>query len=166
MAGQADKLKIEDLRVSRGILDKLFGLTEDQIRAQVAPEEVEETLARLATPEEENWMRIFKSTAPELERLQRRMSVCLDAEVIELTDEKVVYEFSGRKYEIKAPTNSFRVSAALEKSRHDAFAEMINQKCFSVDGQAVTLASIKLAPDEVNLAVRIAGKFFFLIYRE
>lgn len=143
---------------------KYFGLDENKIRSELKGKELEEALSLLPTDDENQWMKIFRSTAPELARMQRKMSVCLDAEIKEYSDSYVVYTYSGTEYEIKSPTNSFNILRALETSTSSAFEELSKQGCLKKSGVDV---DIKTEPvDSLSLLLKIADKFFFRIYLE
>jgi len=151
--------------VSReSISKKLFNITEEQVRAELSGEELESTLALLPTENERDWMRIFRSTAPEVARLQRKMSVCVDAEVIEYDDNHVKYNYSDEEFEIKSPTNSFNILRELENGIPLALRELSNQGCIKKAGIDVILE--KEPVDSLSLIMKIANKFFFRTYLE
>lgn len=149
--------------VSReSITKKNFDVTEKQLRENLEGKELEEALELLPTPEEREWMKIFQSNAPELARMRRKMSVCLDAEIKILEENHILYEYCKTEYEIKAPINSFKILKALESSKSDAFEEMAKQGCLKKDGKDIDL---KIEPvDSLKLMFIIADKFFFQIY--
>lgn len=149
------------IKVSRSeIKKKLFKTTEAELRDQLEGEELEEGLKLLPTPEEKEWMRIFTSNAPELARIQRKMSVCLDAEIDELEESKVSFVYDSIKYEIFGPVNSFKILQALENSKSSALLEMAKQGCIKKSG--VILYSLEKEPiDSLNLINKITDKFFF-----
>ena len=141
---------------------KLFKITEEEIRAKLSGDELTEALSLLPTDEEKQWMKIFQSTAPELARTQRKMGVCLDAEVTVLEDDMVKYKYADAEYEIKSPVNSFSILRAIEKDKSSAFEELSKQGCLKKEGKDVDL---KTEPfDALNLMFKIADKFFFQIY--
>jgi len=149
--------------VSReSISKKLFNITEEKIRTELSGDELAEALLLLPNEEEKQWMKIFRSTAPELARIQRKMSVCLDAEVTVLEDNIVKYKYADTEYEILSPVNSFKILRAIEKDKSSAFEELSKQGCLKKEGKEVDL---KTEPfDALNLMFKIADKFFFQIY--
>ena len=146
--------------VSReSISKKLFNITEEKIRTELSGDELAEALLLLPNEEEKQWMKIFRSTAPELARIQRKMSVCLDAEVTVLEDNIVKYKYADTEYEILSPVNSFKILRAIEKDKSSAFEELSKQGCLKKEGKEVDL---KTEPfDALNLMFKIADKFFF-----
>ncbi len=155
------------IRVSRAsFLSKTFDVNEDELIAKLTGEELEAAIAELPTEEEKEFMKIFRSSAPELERMKRKMSVCLDAEVLELEEDRVVYEYAGKKFEILSPKNVFKISQMLDRGISEAFSEMCVQGCVSVDGNPLTDVKNKcpIGVDEFQLLVLITRKFFFQIY--
>ena len=65
----------------QSILTKHFGIDMKAFE-KLSEKEKEEAKKVIPTSEEEKFMEIFKSDIPQLARLQRKMSVCLDVEVI------------------------------------------------------------------------------------
>jgi len=154
------------IKVSRSAINtKLFNVTEAELRAKLKGDELTSALALLPTDEEREFMRIFTSTAPELARVQRKMSVCIEAEVRVLESHRVAYEYAGRVFDILAPLNSFRISEALEKGKHAAVSEMIKQGRITDEARTLTHEDAKgLDVDEVNLLIKITDRFFFQIF--
>lgn len=153
----------ELIKVSKAsITTKLFEIAPEKL-ASLSKEELDKVTPLLPTEEEKAFMEIYQSNAPQLVRLQRKMSVCLDVEVLELSDDKVSYEYGEKTFSIEEPKNAFRICSALEKSRLEAFSEMALQGCFFVGGTQVTnLKDTKeVATDEIMTALKVADKFFF-----
>jgi len=149
------------IKVSRSEINrKLFKVSEAEIRAQLQGEELEEALKLLPSEDEKEWMKIFTSTAPELARIQRKMSVCLDAEIDELEENRISFSYGENKYEILAPVNSFKILKALENSKSDALLEMSKQGCIKKSGTPI-YALDKEPIDSLNLIQKITDKFFF-----
>jgi len=148
------------IKVKRSITQKLFKTSEAEIREKLSGEELEEGLKLLPTDEEREWMKIFTSNAPELARLQRKMSVCLDADIDELEENKISFTYGNDKYEISGPFNSFRVLKSLEDSKSDALLEMAKQGCIKKLGTAIYTLD-KEPMDVLNLILKITNKFFF-----
>ncbi len=159
------------IKVSKAsINEKLFGpeYTREKLEATLQGEDLEKALALLPTEEEQEFMNVFKSNIAGLARLQRKMSVCLDVEVLELEEERIKYEYADKVYEIREPKNAFRICTELEKSSLDGFVEVCRQKCFSeigADGVPRIIDDIKkdgaIKLDALNLAVKVCDKFFF-----
>jgi len=143
---------------------KIFSpeFTEEKIRAELTGDELDATLLLLPDDNEKEWMKIFRSTAPELVRLQRKISVCLDAEIQSYDDNNIVYKYADSEYEIKAPVNSFNILRAIEKDKSSAFEELSKQGCLKKSGKDVDIKSEPF--DSLNLMFKIADKFFFQIY--
>lgn len=148
------------IKVSRSITQKLFNITEAELREKLSGDELEEGLKLLPTDEEKQWMKIFNSNAPELARIQRKMSVCLDADIDELEENKISFTYGNDKYEISGPSNSFNILKALENSKSDALSEMAKQGCIKENG-TVMFSLNKMSIDALNLIQKITDKFFF-----
>lgn len=159
------------IKVSKAsINEKLFGeeFTKERLEAELQGEELEKALALLPTEEEQLFMDVFKSNIAGLARLQRKMSVCLDVEVIDLEEDRIRYEYSDKLYEIREPKNAFRICTELEKSSLDGFVEVCRQRCFSEfdkDGNERVIDDVRkdgaIKLDALNLAVKVCDKFFF-----
>ena len=151
------------IRVSRSsYLNKLFKVTEQQLREKLSGDELAKALKQLPTDDEKEFTRIFESNAPELLRLQRKMSVCLDAEVSKLENDLVEYAFNNKTVSVSTPKNSWFLSRKLADSKHDALYELNEQGCILVDGKKIDLTTFEV--DEINLLLKIVDKFFFMIY--
>lgn len=148
------------IKVPRSITQKLFKITEAELREKLTGEELEEGLKLLPTEDEKDWMRIFNSNAPELARVQRKMSVCLDADIDEIEENKISFTYGNDKYEISGPFNSFKVLKTLEDSKSDALLEMAKQGCIKKSGVAIYILD-KEPIDALNLILKITDKFFF-----
>jgi len=154
------------IRVSKAAInEKHFGpdFTREVLEAKLTGEDLEKALALLPTEEEQDFMTIFKSVVAGLARLQRKMSVCLDVEVLELEDDRVKYDYAGNIYEIREPKNAFKICTELDKSSLDAFVEVCRQECFFENG--VLIKDVKkdgaIKIDALVLAIRVCDKFFF-----
>ena len=154
----------ELIKVSRSSFFRArFEVTEDELRSKLKGDELKEALKTLPTEEELEFYKIFKSQAPELERIKRKMSVCLDAEVLELRDDYIEYLYASKRVGVKSPSNAFAVSQALEVSKHEAVDLMMKQVCIRINN--VPLMSFDgLGVDEIRLLVLIVNKFFFQPY--
>jgi len=149
-------------RVSRSILGKIFDVSEKELREKLTGEDLEESIKLLPSDNERQFMKIIKSTAPELARIQRKLSVCLIAEVSILEEGKIEYSYNGKIFLVTEPHNSFIVSKKYQITSHDAVQEMNIQDCIKVGDQKIDLT--KLPVDELNLLVRVIDRFFFQTY--
>jgi hypothetical protein len=159
-------MKIFDtlIKVSKSsINEKVFNIKKEDLEKELTGEDLNKALALLPTEEEQDFMDIFKSNIAGLERLQRKMSVCLDVEVLELEDDYIKYEYAKNIYEIREPKNAFKICTELEKGALSGFIEVCRQKCFSENEKIIDDVkkdgAIKI--DALNLAVKICDKFFF-----
>ena len=151
------------IKVSRNsFFNKLFDVTEKELREKLKGDELDAALKQLPDETELEFMKIWRSAAPELARLQRKMSVCFDAEIQELEEDKISYLYNNKLFSVTSPSNSFSVSKKLDLSRHDALIEMNNQSCINVNTKVPDLARLEI--DELNLLILIVSKFFFQIY--
>lgn len=148
----------------KSLLEKRFDITEEEARAKLKGDELQAVLDLLPTEAEREWMKVFTHRAPEKEREQRKMSVCLEMEVSEMRDDFVAGEFCGTKIEISCPKNPFKVSRELEKSKHDAFTELCRQQCVVIDGAPLNPDRTTHGVDVLNLCVKVADRFFFQTY--
>ena len=81
------------LRVSKAsFFNARFETSEKELRANLKGDELKQAIKELPTEEEQQFYKIFKSQAPELERIKRKLSVCLEAEVTKLEDDLVEYQ--------------------------------------------------------------------------
>lgn len=159
----ADKVPL--LKISKAALNKkVFGRTEALIRERFSGEELEKELETLPTEDELNWMRIWQSDAPGLERVKRKMQICAFVEVDELKDDFFSYTYGGDKFEVSAPFNSLKCSEAMEESIHAAVIEMARQSCIKVNGMVIDLKRANLPVDSIQLLARTINQFFFQIY--
>lgn len=115
------------------------------------------------TEDEKLFMEVYKSTAPQLARLQRKMSVCLEVEVTEYDFDKVVFKYGKSDYMLLAPKNAYRICLAIDKGAIEALVEMAKQGCLIIDGNIVSdiLKDGALQVDEMQILKSVADKFFF-----
>lgn len=152
-------------KISRqSLLEKNFDLSETEVRERFTGDELDVQLKLIPTPDEAEWMKIFTHNAPELARVQRRMLVCFEFEVEEIRDDYLSGTYCAQKLEFFAPKNSFKISRALENSKHDAFAELCAQNCVKIDGLILTPQKTNAGVDTLSLSVKIADRFFFQSY--
>jgi hypothetical protein len=165
-------LKVFDklIKVSKASFnEKYFNIKKEDLEKELiekglAGEELEKELSRLLpTEEEQDFSEVFNSNIAGLARLQRKMRVCLIAEVIDLEEDRVKYTYAGNTYEIREPKNAFRICTELEKSSLNAFVEVCKQKCFSENDKIVE--DVKkdgaIPIDALRLAQTVCDQFFF-----
>lgn len=117
----------------------------------------------IPTEDEKNFMTVFNSTSPQLARLQRKMSVCLEVEVLEFAFDFVIFTFAKNKYRVIAPKNAYRICQALENGNLEGLQEMGKQGCIWVNENPVNdiKADNVLQIDEIQILKSVVEKFFF-----
>lgn len=149
------------IRVSKeGIREKLF----DVDVSKLSKKELKKVQPFLPTEEEADFMTVYRSHMPELARLQRKMSVCLEVEVTELEEDKISFKFGWNTYTLTDPADSFLMCQALEKGILQAVDAMARAGCILKNGEAVTDLKTGFKVDELALIKRVADKFFFQIF--
>lgn len=151
------------------VYDKLIRVSKKQIReklfdvdvGKLSKKELKKVAPFLPTPEEVEFMEVFRSHMPELARLQRKMAVCLDVEVTELEEDRITFLFGRDSYTLTDPANSFLMCQALEKGVLQAVEAMALQKCILKNGEPVQDLRTGLKMDEVTVVKNVADKFFF-----
>lgn len=147
--------------------DKLIRVSRASINSKLFDSKGPIPKEKQPTEDERSFVEIMQSEMPQLERLKRKMSVCLDAEVSELDDGYVSYSYVNNKYTLREPTNAFKICAALDKGTLDAVSEMAEQGCILRNGEKIGgLRDGSVKTDELRLIERIATKFFFQTYLE
>jgi len=151
------------IKVSKAsFLNKVFKIDESKI-AELSKEEREALEKLLPTEEEKLFAEVYRSNIPQLVRLQRKMSVCLDVEVLELEEDKISFQYGENTFTLISPTNAFRICSALEKGKLEGLSEMVLQGCVS-KGEKI-IHNLKeesgLAVDEMRTLLNVADKFFF-----
>lgn len=116
------------------------------------------------TEEEKNWYKILKSTAPELEKLRKRLSVCAIADVAEYDNSKVVISYDGINYSIGKPANGLRIARAREYSVMSALEELNAQRCITVNNAPIPKDFGGIDTEAIQLMATVAEKFFFTPY--
>lgn len=162
------------IKVSRNrIVNARFGVTSEQIediKKKLSGKDLEDVLSLIATPEEEEWYRIFNHDLKGLERYRRKISVCWLAEILELEDDRIVFEYSGDWFEILAPSNSYKVFAILDASdKKDyvgALKELSIQGRIKRNDKVINIEKDNLPIDELNILRDISTRFFFQSYLE
>lgn len=153
----------ELIKVSKeSILNKHFEI--DMVAYEKLSESEKESVKNLfPTDDEKNFMQVFKSTAPQLARLQRKMSVCLDVEVLDYDFNCITFTYSGNIYEIQSCKNAYKICQALEKSTLEAVYELGKQGCIRINEKLI--GDIKqdktIEVDELMLIQKVTDKFFF-----
>lgn len=154
-------MKVPDklIRVSRAsILEKLF----DVDPSKLSRKELKKVEKFLPTDEEREFMDIYRSNIPQLQRLQRKMSVCLAVEVTELEEDRISFLFGKDTFTLKDPENAFRMAQVLEKGTLEAVAELAAQKCLLKNGEPVeNVKTGSLKVDELGILQKVANRFFF-----
>ena len=153
----------ELLLVSKeSILSKIFDI--DQEKFEKLPDsEKEEAKKLFPTESEKNFMTVFRSTSPQLARLQRKMSVCLDVEVIEYDFNKITFTYAGNTYKLLSPKNAYRICQALETDSFTALKEMGKQGCIFINEKQIldVTQDNALEVDELRIIEKVVDKFFF-----
>lgn len=147
--------------VSKASIDEKRFLSETEL-AKLSKADLKKITPFLPSEEEKDFYEVYSSKMPQLARLQRKMSVCLDVEVTELEEEKLVFIYGPSTYTLIDPGNAFQICRALEKSSLDALAEMASQGCVLRDGEPLTnIKNGHVKIDELKLLEKVASKFFF-----
>lgn len=144
------------------ILSKLFQI--DMEAFNRLPEKEKEKIEKLFPTENENdFMEVYNSTAPQLARLKRKMSVCLDVEVLEYDFNYIVFTYAGNKYKLLAPKNAYKISQALDDGVLSALSEMAKQGCIFINENLVGSITndTSLQVDELEILKKVSDKFFF-----
>ncbi len=160
---------IQPLIISqKSLLKKVWGdeifKVEEKIKNAKTEEEREKLRELLPTEEEKNWMDVFRSDASELLRIQSKMAVCFDVEVLEMSLDEISFLYSGEKYKIKSPEKVLSVYKKLEISTIDAVEEFIAQKTVEKNGDIISSISELKFIDEMKTISNVIKKFFFLIF--
>lgn len=149
------------IRVSKASFEeKLF--IDDAKLAKLSKAELKKVQPFLPTEDEKDFYTVYTSKIPQLARLQRKMSVCLDVEVTELEEEKISFVYGPNTYTLTDPANAYQICQALEKGPLEAVAEMARQGGILRNGEPlenVKNGAVKV--DELKLIEKVATKFFF-----
>jgi sulfite reductase alpha subunit-like flavoprotein len=116
------------------------------------------------TEEEKNWLTLLKSTAPEAEKLRKKLSVCAIAEIIEYNKDRVTFSYGGINYTINKPNNSLRIARCREYSIMSALEELNNQRCITVGAVPIAKDFSDVDADVIQLMSQISENFFFTPY--
>lgn len=116
------------------------------------------------TEEERNWFKILKSTAPELEKTRKKISVCGYAEIIEYDNSKVTFSYDGVNYTINKPNNSLRIARCREHSIMAAVEELNLQRCITIGAVPIPKDFTGIDVEVIQVLSQIAENFFFTPY--
>lgn len=114
--------------------------------------------------EEKEWLNLMRSTAPELEKIRKKISVCALAEIIEYTPDSLTFEYDQIKYTINKPNNSLRIARARENSITAAVEELNFQRCIISSGVPIPKDFSGIDSDVIQLISSVAESFFFTPY--
>ena len=113
------------------------------------------------TEEERNWLNILKSTAPEHEKIRKKLSVCALADVVAYGPDSVTIEYDGKKITIEKPVNSLRIARSREYSIVGAVEELNNQRCIKSGGVPIAKDFSGIDVEVIRLIADVAENFFF-----
>lgn len=149
--------------VSKAAISEKRFFTPDQL-ASFTKSQLKELEPFLPSEDEKQWHAIYNSKSPQVMRLQRKMSVCLDVEVTELEETRITFLYGEHSYTLTEPENSFKLCQILDRTSSDldGLVEMFNQGCVLRNGEPIQIKALKI--DETRLLEKVAGKFFFQIY--
>lgn len=116
------------------------------------------------TEEERKWLDIMRATAPELEKVKKKLSVCAIAEIVDYDKSKVTFSYDGSNYTINKPNNSLRIARAREYSIMSALEELNAQRCIVTNGIPIPKDFSGIDVDVIQLMSQIAESFFFTPY--
>jgi hypothetical protein len=116
------------------------------------------------TVEEKEWLNLMRSTAPELEKTRKKISVCALAEIIEYSPDYVEFEYDQIKYKINKPNNSLRIARARENSITAAVEELNLQRCIISGGVPIPKDFSGVDSDVIQLISSVSESFFFTPY--
>jgi hypothetical protein len=116
------------------------------------------------TAEERQWFDLLKSTAPEMEKLRKKLAVCAVAEVVDYDPSKVTVSYDGVNYTINKPNNSLRIARAREHSIIAAFEELNAQRCVVIGAVPIAKDFSGIDAEVIKLLSDVAENFFFTPY--
>ena len=116
----------------------------------------------LPTTEELNWMKFYRSDSPELIRHIKKMSICFDVEVVEVTDKKLKFLYGEFIIEIKFPEKVYDIFVALDESDLLGFEAFVKSQNISVNEKIIS-EPVGLPLDLLVVLKKVIGKFFFMI---
>jgi hypothetical protein len=148
------EMKYEFPRVTRARLNEIDSKS-SQIGNGTTPD---------PTEEEKSWLDIIKSTDPERERLRKKLSVCVIADVVEYNPEAVTVMYDSVKYTIKKPVNGFNIAKARERSMMDALEELNAQRQIVVGAVPLPKDFSGVEAEVIQVLAKVAENFFFTPY--
>jgi hypothetical protein len=113
------------------------------------------------TEEEKKWLDIIKSTAPEHEKLRKKLSVCALADVVSYSSDEVTISYDDKQYTIKKPANSLRIARAHEYSIIAALEELNGQRCIVSNGVPIAKDFTGIDVEVIQILATVAENFFF-----
>jgi len=116
------------------------------------------------TEAERNWLNLLKSTAPESEKLRKKISVCRLAEIVEYNKDKVTFTYDSVNYTINKPNNSLRIARCREYSIMSALEELNSQRCITIGAVPISKDFSGVDAEVIQLLSQIAENFFFTPY--
>ena len=126
--------------------------------------EIGDGTTTVPTEEEKNWFLLLKSTAPEHEKLRKKLSVCAIADVVDYSPAAVTIQYDGVKYTRNKPNNSLRIARARENSIMAAFEELNSQRCIVVGAVPIAKDFSGVDAEVIQLLSSVAENFFFTPY--
>lgn len=116
------------------------------------------------TEEEKAWFKLMKSTAPEMEKIRKKISVCARAEIVEYTHDKVTFIYDKVNYTINKPNNSLRIARMREYSIMGALEELNLQRCITTNGIPIAKDFSGIDAEVIQILSSVAENFFFTPY--
>jgi len=118
-------------------------------------------VATTLTEEEKQWLDILKSSAPEREKLKKKLSVCALADVVAYSSDEVTIVYDDKQYTIKKPANSLRIARAREYSIVAALEELNGQRCITSNGVPIAKDFTGIDVEVIQILATVAENFFF-----
>lgn len=116
------------------------------------------------TEEEKRWFEIMKSTAPELEKVRKKLSVCAIAEIVEYDKNHIVFVYDSVNYTVNKPVNSLKIARAREYSIMSALEELNAQRCITSNNIPIPKDFSGIDAEVIQLMASISENFFFTPY--
>lgn len=155
MFGKNQNIESEFPRVSRERI--LYGIDSES-------SEIGDGTTSAPTEEEKRWFTIMKSTAPELEKLRKKLSVCGIAEIISYNKDHVTFSYDNVNYTVNKPVNSLKIARAREFSIMSALEELNLQRCIMISGVPIPKDFSGIDTEVIQILSSISEKFFFTPY--
>ena len=116
------------------------------------------------TEGEKKWLDLLKTTAPELEKVRKKISVCGLAEIVSYDKNQVTFSYEGVNYTINKPANSLKIARCREFSIMSALEELNFQRCITVNNIPISKDFSGIDVEVIQLMSQIAENFFFTPY--